>query len=124
MSFENILASLEEYLSLKHDVDTGCADEDALRAAKKRFAESLNQYVDWRADSVIAEHKKKISSEHSGSMNALGIGIKHSNIAIAALNSAPTPPKDIEFMLSSGKIREWMKAYKKWYDNERKKGSK
>ena len=117
-----LLASLTEYINLKHDHIKGQAEVEHVVNAKKRFAQSLNEYVDSRLFIHFEQRRKHMSQERlkiADSINSSMQNAATSIKSIAALNSAPTPPKD---MSDHKAVEKWMKSYNDWYDNQRKKG--
>lgn len=122
MSINVLLSALEEYLTVKRDVAAGCQDEDALLGAKKRFAQALNQYIDWRADGVLEERKRRISTDRSVKLADLLTSSMDGVTSIAALNAAPTPPDIDKIAKDKHGLESWLKAYQDWYNTMRKKG--
>jgi len=57
MSVDNILITIEEYLSAKKDYLSGNLSKDDLKLYKERFAKSLNEYIEHRL-SVILDRGK------------------------------------------------------------------
>lgn len=120
MSVQILLSTLEEYFKAKEDYAGGCLDNEGLQEAKKRVAQSLNQYIDWRADGVLEERRRRISTNQSVHIADI-LTSKDSDFtsAISALNSAPLPlQNDIDLKT----MQKWMKTYRAWYINERKNG--
>ena len=127
MSIDIMISALEEYLLAKKDYVAGCGEEAALVSAKKRFAASLNDYIDWRTDGVLEERRKRISTERSINIaDILTSNMKEVSDAITALNSAPTPPPSysVDEWIKAGNHKLWFEAYRKWYEIERKNGIK
>lgn len=149
MTIERLLASLEEYLTIKHELASGKleeaseADTDVLSEAKKRFAKAFNEYIDFRTDAVIEDHeqevKRRVSTERSVYLADIltnastmppppdsdeepsrKLTLVHP--AVIALNCAPMPPRDVDELIKTGDIRHWLDAYKRWYKKERKRG--
>ena len=122
MSISILLASLEEYLEVKKDFSTGCACEDDMANARKRFAESLNKYIDWRTDGVLEERRKRINTGDSIKIaEVLSSSFESKAEAIGALNTAPNPPKE---GFSSEEFDRWVKTYREWYSVNRKRAIK
>jgi len=117
-----LLAALTEYLSAKKDHVAGQLTIEELAAAKKRCAEALNEYVDFRVQAVLDERRKHISQERIQIADNINSTIKNSAAvvrSVTALNSAPPPPMAID---DPKKMAEWRKQYAEWYENQRKKG--
>lgn len=122
-----MISALEEYLIAKKDYVSGCGEEDAVTGAKKRFAASLNDYIDFRTDGVLEERRRKISTEKSVHIaDILTSNMKEVSEAITALNSAPNPPPayDLEDWINAGNHKIWFEAYRKWYEIDRRAGIK
>jgi hypothetical protein len=123
MSINVLLSALEEYLTVKRDVAAGCQDETALVGAKKRFAQALNQYIDWRTDGVLEERKRRISTSRSVKIaDLLTSSMDGVTSSVAALNAAPTPPDIDKIANDKSGLEAWFKAYQDWYNTTRKKG--
>lgn len=119
MSIQVLLTTLEEYFKAREDYAGGCLDKEGLQDAKKRVAQSLNQYIDWRADGVLEERRRRISTNQSVHIADLLTSNMGFNSAISALNSAPLPlQNDIDLET----FKNWMKTYRAWYIKERKNG--
>ena len=115
MSIEVLVSALEEYLVAKNDFRAGALDDISLQQTKKRLAQALNQYIDWRTDGVIEERQKKLTSQFNTAL--VNSGSAPANVAaLAALNSAPLPPTNED------DFEKWAEQYMNWYNNERKKG--
>jgi hypothetical protein len=117
-----LLASLVEYITMKRDHIGGQVEIEHVVEAKKRFAQSLDEYIDGRISKRFETHRRhqsqqrlKIADTINSSMQSASKNIK----SLSALNSAPTPPSD-----SSDKeaMKKWMEAYSAWYEDSRKKG--
>src|SRR3972149_8644475 len=110
MSINVFLSALEEYLTTKKDFSTGCENEEALLASKKRVAQALNQYIDWRTDGVLEERKKRISSDRNVKLADLLTSSMDGVTSVTALNSAPTPlPVD---MIDKHGLEKWLEVYR------------
>lgn len=110
MSLENLLLSLKEYLEAKNESSNGF-----LLESKKKFAQALNEYIDWRAEGVLEDRVKRISTERSVLVADLLLPALKID-SLTALNSAPNPPSD------TANLKAWIENYRKWYDGDRKKG--
>ena len=115
------LAALTEHLGARKDLSAGLADETVLNETKKRFGESLNQYIDWRIEGALDKRRQRQSIERIQIADAINSTVKDTASSLrsmSALNSAPPPPenKDPEEM------KKWTIAYAEWYETTRKKG--
>jgi len=63
MAVDALLHSLHEYFTLSDDVKSGCASIEELQEVKKRVAKALNDYIEFRLDSVIEQRKRRDSSQ-------------------------------------------------------------
>lgn len=138
MSIEILVGALEEYISLKREIESNkkdLSDEDTLstlREAKKRFAKALNQYIDWRVRGALAEGLKKDSSKTIPTLQAPNEELTNAptvppppdysrylvHPSMAIINEAPVPIKDVS--KESKEIKLWMAAYTKWYHRAKK----
>lgn len=135
MDVNVLLASLEEYLLSKKDFLNGQQTQENLELAKKNFSKSLNEYLDSKADGIIAERKRVSSSTAIRVADVLASAFDGTNMAVIALNNAPAPLKFenengdniqlVDWLEMVKKCREWMKVYKEdWYNKIRKEGLK
>ena len=117
MGVEIVLATLEEYFSLKRDIGEGDGDGTDLDSTRDRAVRALNAYIDLRFNTMMLEEKRKVSTI-TKKMKAVDPNTKVSwdgvSAAVDALNAPPMPPKD---RLASEKFQD---AYRKWYDGTRK----
>jgi len=115
MSINILLAALDEYFVSKKDFMSGCNTEGDLTGAKKRFAQALNQYIDFLADGVLEERRRRISTGSSVKIaDMLTSNMDDTVSATTALVSAPSPPEHMD--------DNWMNAYRSWYNTSRKQG--
>ena len=133
MSVSSLLSALELYLEVKKDFSNGMQTEDNLNLQKKIFAQSLNEYIDYRAESVLEGTRRKISTDASIKIADILTGHIDGEVsaAVAALNCAPSPPKKhnnhdketINDWLGALKdLENWVENYRKWYEHNRKDG--
>lgn len=116
-----LLTALIDHLSARHDLSAGLADEDALNDTKKRFGQSLNQYLDWRIEGAIDKRRQRQSAQRIQMADVINSTVNDTASAvraITALSSAPPPPTSS----NEEEIKRWTKAYAEWYDTARKKG--
>jgi hypothetical protein len=121
MSADTILATLVDYLNTKQAISDGTAHPEELAASKKRFADALNEYLDWRFEASYEKRRKHMSSQRIQAADAINSTVKGTAASIrsmSALNSAPPPPKD----KNPEAVEKWYRDYKAWYENARKKG--
>lgn len=120
--FDIFLAALTEYLQTKQDYTAALVSEEELTAAKKRLAESLNEYIDFRVEASWEDRRRHISQERVKLADDINTTIKSTASAvrtITALNSAPAPPIDVT---DPKKMKAWQEKYSEWYETQRKKG--
>jgi hypothetical protein len=133
MSVSSLLAALEEYLAAKKDFMNGMQTEDNLNLQKKVFAQTLNEYIDYRAEGVMEGQRRKISTDASIKIADILTGHMDGEVssAIAALNCAPMPPtlhkqsdnESLTDWLSALKeLENWADNYRQWYEHSRKDG--
>jgi hypothetical protein len=121
MSADTILAALVEYLDTKRAISNGHAQPEELSDVKKRFADAFNEYIDHRFNAHYERRRRHMSSQRIQAADAINSSVKGTAASIrsmAALNSAPPPPKD----KTPEAVEKWYKDYKEWYENARKKG--
>ena len=118
MNTDQLLASLEEYFSIKQDL-LGEEDLEALRAAKKRVDLCLKEYFRDNFDKAFLEERRRTSSETRKMSVVDPAGVVNKNIAwddvvkiLDFVNSCPIPVKDLRDPLKTDK---WMKNYNEWY---------
>ncbi len=67
---QTILNSIEIYLNTKVAYYAGNASIEELIAAKKKFASSLDQYIDYRLQAIILKQEKRYALEIEARMEA------------------------------------------------------
>ncbi len=128
MSVDICLSALEEYFSAKKDFLAGCGDEESVLRAKKHFSKALNSYIDWRADGVLEERRKRITTEKSFNIaDLITMSAAESQeavtFAVTALNAAPNPPPiNLDSWMDAGNHKAWFAAYRRWYEGIRREG--
>jgi hypothetical protein len=118
-----LLASLSEYIRAEADHSAGQIELSILTEAKKRFAKSLNEYVDHRVEASISRRRSQKSQQRielAESINAAMKSTKMSVQTMRALNSAPPPPDGSD----PEAVKEWQKRYEEWYNKAREEGLK
>jgi hypothetical protein len=114
-----LLAALTEVLEIQKDHTTGNADIDSVLESKKRFAQALGDFIDYRVQSAFEERRKYQSQERIQVADSINLAVKSTASTIktmVALNSAPPPPENIEDM------EKWRKVYREWYETKRQNG--
>ena len=120
MAVDALLHSLHEYFTLSDDVKSGCASIEELQEVKKRVAKALNDYIEFRLDSVIEQRKRRDSSQMRNV-----IVVPESNSAIIwsdveklvkDLTNAPKPINIDDLNFENFKI--WMEDYDEWFQEK------
>jgi hypothetical protein len=123
MGVDILLASLSEYIKAEADHSSGHAEQSVVNEAKKRFAQSLNEYVDYRIEASLTRRRSSKSQERialADTINATMKSTKMSVQSMRALNSAPPPPDTND----PEAIKEWYERYAEWYEGSRGNGLK
>jgi hypothetical protein len=134
MNINTLIASLEEFLSIKKDYLNGQQTEENYEYSKKHFAQSLNEYIDSHLpemkDSSKPKDRSRVTTASSIKVaDILANAFDGSNMAVIALNNAPSPLRFeedednqniIDWLEMVKKCREWMKIYDEdWYSKIR-----
>lgn len=117
-----LFATLMEVIQAQKDHSTGNADEKDVMESKKRFAQALHELIDYRIELAMEKRRRMISHERIAVADSINAGVKSlaTNIkGIAALNSAPPPPQDID---DHDAMENWREVYTEWYERKRKEG--
>jgi hypothetical protein len=114
-----LLATLTDLLEIQKAHSTGNAELDDVRESKKRFAKAAYELIDYRVQAAFEERRRYQSQERIAAADSINFAVKSTASTIktmAALNSAPPPPENIEDM------EKWKKAYREWYETKRQDG--
>jgi hypothetical protein len=118
MGVEIVLATLEEYFSLKRDIGEGDGDGTDLDSTRDRAVRALNAYIDLRFNTMMLEEKRKVSTI-TKRMKAVDPNTKVSWDGVsAAVDALNAPPQPSQHPHPGDKFQD---AYKKWYNGTRKK---
>lgn len=118
---EIIISALTELLEIQKDYTSGNAEEQFLLESKKRFANSLNEFIDYRVGVVLDKRRSAISQDRLSLADSINVAVQSTASTIktlSALQSAPPPIKDG----NDEELKIWVEEYNNWYVNNRKKG--
>jgi small-conductance mechanosensitive channel len=118
---EIIISALTELLEIQKDYNSGNAEEQFLLESKKRFANSLNEFIDYRVGVVLDKRRSAISQDRLSLADSINVAVQSTASTIktlSALQSAPPPIKDG----NDEELKIWVEEYNNWYVNNRKKG--
>lgn len=118
---EIIISALTELLEIQKDYTSGNAEEQYLLESKKRFANSLNEFIDYRVGVVLDKRRSAISQDRLSLADSINVAVQSTASTIktlSALQSAPPPIKDG----NDEELKIWVEEYNNWYVNNRKKG--
>lgn len=116
-----LITTLTEVLSAQKDYSTGNSEAKDVDDAKKRFAQSLHEYIDYRIQKAFDIRRKHQSQDRIKVADSINSSVKStaSTIrSISALNSAPPPPD----LSDPEGLEKWKEIYEKWYETKRKDG--
>ena len=119
-----LLTSLIEFIESKKDHIDGQVDIEHVIDAKKRFANSFNEYIDYRVALKFEDRRKSMSQERIASAETLHSAIQSTASSVrslSALNSAPIPPVNHS---DEKAMKVWTETYNEWFNNDRKKAMK
>jgi hypothetical protein len=114
-----LLASLIEFLEIQKDHSTGNADMNDVHESEKRFAQALDNLIDYRVQTALDERRKYQSQERISAADSINLAVKSTASTIktlAVLNSAPPLPENVEDM------EKWRAGYREWYETKRREG--
>jgi hypothetical protein len=118
---ELIISALTELLQIQKDYTSGNAEEQFLLESRKRFANSLNEFIDYRVGVVLDKRRSAISQDRLSLADSINVAVQSTASTIktlSALQSAPPPIKDG----NDEELKIWVEEYNNWYVNNRKKG--
>jgi hypothetical protein len=119
MTITRLLATLEEYFSMKRELgESGQLEE--LKEASKRVELSLREYVRAHFDRAIMEDRRKTSSltRKVDIISPDKATYSWNDVVklLDALNSAPIPPRNLD---DAEGLANWIAVYKEWFRNKR-----
>lgn len=120
MTFDRLMATIEEYLSLKQEIGI-TAEFEQLGQASKRIELALKEYLQNYFDRALLEDRRR-SSSMTTKVNVIqpeDAVYSYNDIVkvLDLLNSAPIPLHD---MSDDNMVRHWMAIYSEWFLRKKK----
>lgn len=120
MTFDRLMATIEEYLSLKQEIGI-TAEFEQLGQASKRIELALKEYLQNYFDRALLEDRIR-SSSMTTKVNVIqpeDAVYSYNDIVkvLDLLNSAPIPLHD---MSDDNMVRHWMAIYSEWFLRKKK----
>lgn len=122
MSVDILLASLSEFWQAKTDHVNGQETVESVVEARRRVAEALNNYIDFRVNAILDDRRRTVSHDRINIAESINSAMKSTASSVrsmAALNAAPIPPENPN---DAAAMKKWADAYKEWYSTQRKRG--
>lgn len=119
-----LIATLIDVIDAQQNYSTGNAEASSVTEAKERFSKALEEFVEMKIRASFDRRRTNASQEMLAVAGSIDSNIRSTASTIrglAALNSAPIPPDDVN---DPDELKKWKINYKAWYENNRKDGMK
>ena len=117
-----LLTTLLDMIKLQSEQEHGNVEIEVVNEAKKRFAQAMDSYIEYRTHIYMEDRRKKQSKDRITMADSLNSTMKSTAVSIkslSALSSAPPPP---EVGAPVEEFEKWIEEYRNWYNICREAG--